>query len=75
MFHPDLITVPSANSPPSGSNRTQLPMRKGGILPAFANLKIVILETLNKSVQFIFAYIENTYLSSDWWFSLWRKPP
>src|SRR5712692_1619772 len=30
-----------------GSNRTQVPMRNDGILPAFAFLKIVILETVN----------------------------
>jgi len=30
-----------------GSNRTQVPMRNDGILPAFACLKIVILETVN----------------------------
>ena len=32
-----------------GSNLTQVPIRKDGILPAFASLKIVILETLNRS--------------------------
>ena len=30
-----------------GSNRTQVPIRNDGILPAFACLKIVILETVN----------------------------
>ena len=30
-----------------GSNRTQVPMRNDGIRPAFACLKIVILETVN----------------------------
>jgi hypothetical protein len=30
-----------------GSNRTQVPMRNDGILPALACLKIVILETVN----------------------------
>ena len=30
-----------------GSNRTQVPMRNDSILPAFACLKIVILETVN----------------------------
>ncbi len=30
-----------------GSNRTQVPMRNDGILPAFACLKIVIFETVN----------------------------
>jgi hypothetical protein len=30
-----------------GLNRTQVPMRNDGILPAFACLKIVILETVN----------------------------
>src|SRR6266436_3318931 len=43
-----LIHIPlSHRATDVGSNRTQVPMRNDGILPAFACLKIVILETVN----------------------------
>lgn len=43
---PSLHIFRSHRATDVGSNRTQVPMRKDGILPAFACLKIVIFETV-----------------------------
>jgi hypothetical protein len=44
---PSLHIFRSHRATDIGSNRTQVPMRNDGIRPAFACLKIVILETVN----------------------------